>query len=212
MTAAQFNSNKKNGQAMASAIDKASNVPSGSTACGLAVDVNSTSVRRRLQTSSSIYVPYTITIESLSTTTYTSSDDAYTAINSLLSASVEDNTFTTYVAEAATSLGITLDLNVSSVEPTGFETIAVDDNHRRYVSDGQIAGIVIGSIVGVALLGVFFYYLLRMRRSSSGEGSSVDDKAEVYRDLGSDALPAITNGNENNDTSLVVASDNATRV
>lgn len=186
---------------------------------GEAVDVASR--RRRLAAASSIIIPYTITIPSVTEAGFPDAQTAFTAINTNLNTAASTGALAATILTISTTenIPITVSLNVTFSNVTADSLIVEEDtNHRRYVSKGEIAGIVIGSIVGVALLAVIIYYTLRMRRSSLGETSSVaGDKGEVYRDLGADSLPAIENGEASSssapaETSLVAASENDTRV
>jgi hypothetical protein len=115
---------------------------------------------------------------------------------------------------ASNNISFLLNVTIGDAGTTTYEAVNLH-SHNRYVSDGEIAGIVIGSIVGVALLGTILYYTLRMRRSSMEHANeqSNDDNLKVYRDVNEPA--AITNGEElggAHETSLVVAGGNDTRV
>lgn len=218
-TADVFNADPNNGFVFCRTVDTASNIPIGSTQDCIASSPTSspTSSSRRLQSSTdSAVVSFKIVLASTQAAGFANAEDAYQSITVALATASATNQLTTIMQQIAAANNITFLLNVTigDAGTTTYEAVNIH-NHNRYVSDGEIAGIIIGSIVGVALLGTILYYTLLMRRSSLEHSNeqSIDDNLKVYRDVNEPA--AITNGEElggAHETSLVVAGGNDTRV
>lgn len=216
-TADVFNADPNNGFVFCRTVDTASNIPIGSTQDCIASSPTTSPTSRRLQSSSdSAIVSFKIVLASTQAAGFSSAEDAYQSITVALATASATNQLTTIMQQIAASNNISFLLNITigDAGTTTYEAVNLH-SHNRYVSDGEIAGIVIGSIVGVALLGTILYYTLRMRRSSMEHTNeqSNDDNLKVYRDVNEPA--AITNGEElggAHETSLVVAGGNDTRV
>jgi len=112
-------------------------------------------IRRRLTTSSSIALTYTVLTQSSSLT--------YEGLSSELKSSVSSGYFNTQLQSIASGEGYNTlaqctSSSVSTVDET--PTSSSSSNKDDSLSGGAIAGIVIGSVFGAVLIGLGLYYFL----------------------------------------------------
>lgn len=88
-----------------------------------------------------------------------SSSDAYTTYSTLLSNAVTSDTFTTYLQSASVTYGST---NLANADATGVvsvpDEVSYPGSDDDGLTDGQIAGIVIGTVFGFFIIVGLVYY------------------------------------------------------
>jgi hypothetical protein len=112
------------------------------------------------ETVESIVLEYTVT---------TVTTESYEQLSSQLSSAVDDGDFDSLMHSIAVAYAATdLETAVSASIKVTDETLTSDDSGgggKDGLSGGAIAGVVIGTIAGVALLGALLWYVLSAKRS-----------------------------------------------
>jgi len=140
-------------------------------------------IRRRMPTSSSITLTYTVFTQSSSLT--------YDGLSSQLKTSMSSGYFTKQLQSLASGEGYnTLAQCSSNSVSTVNETPTTDDSTSNddysSLSDGARAGIVIGSLIGGVLLGIgIYYYTQLVSKDSSATTTSIsaDEKGESINEI-----------------------------
>jgi len=140
-------------------------------------------IRRRMATSSSITLTYTVFTQSSSLT--------YDGLSSQLKTSMSSGYFTKQLQSLASGEGYnTLAQCSSNSVSTVNETPTTDDSTSNddysSLSDGARAGIVIGSLIGGVLLGIgIYYYTQLVSKDSSATTTSIsaDEKGESINEI-----------------------------
>jgi hypothetical protein len=149
--------------------------------------------RRRLQTTASSTIGYDITLPV--STDVTATTTLATTITSTISAAVSSGNFTTTLRSVAVANNAT---TLSNVNTTGFASTVVittgpSSPKSVKLTKGQIAGIVIGALIGTAAVVGLVYYFITLRRSKAGFSESHDESgpseglAVISRDVEGEA-------------------------
>lgn len=99
----------------------------------------------------------------LDSTSYTSTDALYSGVNANLQTAITNNDYTTALQSYSAANGATNTANADGAAASSTPAIVVNpssDNDDDELTDGQIAGIVIGTIFGFAILCAAVYYIL----------------------------------------------------
>ena len=109
----------------------------------------------------------------LSATQYSSTDALYSGLTSMLASSVTSGAYTTALDQNAQALGATSLATASATSatssvPTVVNAASGDDNNSA-LDAGAIAGIVLGSIGFVLILGFFYYHMNQHKRRQAQE-------------------------------------------
>jgi Tfp pilus assembly major pilin PilA len=99
----------------------------------------------------------------LSSTTYTSTTDLYNGVNANLQTAITTTAYTGYLQTYSTTNGATATANADGTAASSSPAVVVNppsNNDDDSLNDGQIAGIVIGTIFGFALICALVYYVV----------------------------------------------------
>ncbi len=109
----------------------------------------------------------------LSATQYSSTDALYSGLTSLLANSVTSGAYTTALDQNAQALGATSLATASATSATSSAPTVVNaasgGNNNSALDAGAIAGIVLGSIGFVLILGFFYYHMEQHKRRQAQE-------------------------------------------
>lgn len=132
--------------------------------------VSSSSNFKKGSLASSTQISYSVYIPNTASVGYSSATQAYNATTSSLQASLSTDYFTTTLQQTAFSMGSTSMESVSSNTASPSDPVIAPvsgDDDDDGLSDGAIAGIVIGVIAFVAIVsGAVYWYL---NKQTSGE-------------------------------------------
>lgn len=116
---------------------------------------------RRLTSSTddTINTEYTVNVHN--------ADSSYKKLSGELSTNVENGDFTKYLQKNADDNGVSVLTTATSDSVTTENIRTNDDNDDNNLSDGAIAGIVIGSFFGFVIIVALLYYFIVAKKSTS---------------------------------------------
>ena len=123
----------------------------GPTSAASMISFAGFTTKKHVQATSSVIINYVVLVPSTKTVE---------ELQAQLKAAVEDGTFNTVLQATATDTGAT-DLQGATSETIETETIDLDDtgdSNKKSLSDGAIAGIVIGCFFGVVLIAALIFF------------------------------------------------------